>query len=227
MKTTLNKEYALRFLGVTALFLALSGWFLYDGLIGYPQENEQVKPVATELALQGKTPEEWMNTAKTGTEPLVEAFRAKGLETPSKYTDTFKSWININDKRAKDIECAKRVLMEPVHSRDDIVAQFVSAGIGIAAAALLLVIVFVRKLTHYTLDERALIVGFGAKTTAYPLDTLRSIDASQWKSRGILRVTFEAGTVKLDAWHHTGVKDIAQKLFEVAGIDLEAQPQNA
>ncbi len=227
MTTTINKEYALRFLGVAVLFLALSGWFLYDGFIGYPQENARVKPVATELSLQGKTPEDWMNTAKTGTAPLVEAFREKGLETPAKYTDTFNSWLNTDNPSGKDPKAASSVLLQPVHSDDDILAQFVSAGIGLAAAALLLVIVALRKLTCYTLEEDALTVRIVSKVTTYPLASLKTIDASQWKSRGILRATFEQGQVKLDAWHHKGVKEIAEKLFDAAGIDPEAQPKDA
>ncbi len=227
MTTTINKEYALRFLGVTALFLALSGWFLYDGFIGYPQENAQVKPVAAALAIQDKTPEDWMNTAKTGTEPIVEAFREKGLEVPAKMTDTFKSWLNTNHPDAKRVEAARAVLLQPVHSADDILAQFISAGIGIAAAMALLVVVLMRKVTRYTLEGETLTVTFAKKSTAYPLNTLQTLDLSQWKSRGILRAKFDGGLVKLDAWHHAGIKDIAQKLFEVAGVDPEAQPKEA
>lgn len=40
MQLTLNREYATRHLGVALLFLALCGWFLYDGLIAYPQHDE-------------------------------------------------------------------------------------------------------------------------------------------------------------------------------------------
>ncbi len=221
MTTTLNKEYALRFLGVAVLFLALSGWFLYDGFIGYPRKNAEVKPVATALALQEKTPEDWMNTAKTGTAPLVEAFREKGLDVPAKYTDAFNSLLNTNHPDAKNPKVAQAILLQPVYTENDILAQFISAGIGLAATALLLVIVCVRKVTRYTLEGETLTVSFMGKSTDYPLNTLRTIDLSQWKSRGILRVQFEQGIVKLDAWHHAGVRAIADRLFEVAGVEAE------
>lgn len=35
-RLTLNREFAVRHLGVAALMLGLSGWFGYDGLVKYP-----------------------------------------------------------------------------------------------------------------------------------------------------------------------------------------------
>ncbi len=40
MKLTVNREFALRHLGVAALFLGLCGWFLYDGLVTYPRMDD-------------------------------------------------------------------------------------------------------------------------------------------------------------------------------------------
>ena len=74
------------------------------------------------------TPTDWMNTAKTGTAPLVEAFQTAGLTAPSKYSDTFNSWIRAGDARANDVEMARAVLTKPVHSAEDIRAQFVSGS---------------------------------------------------------------------------------------------------
>lgn len=36
MRLKLNKEFALRHLGVAALMAALGGWFAYDGYVAYP-----------------------------------------------------------------------------------------------------------------------------------------------------------------------------------------------
>ncbi len=213
MIATINKEYALRFLGVALLFLAFTGWFLYDGIIGYPQENARVKPVAEALAKQGLTAEDWMNTIKTGTSPLVEGFRAAGMNAPAKISDTYGSWMNTQDPRARDKEAATAVLLQPIHSENDILAQFVSAGIGLFAALLLIVIVSIRYLTRYTLEKDVLTVSFGRSSTAYPLHTLTELDDTQWKTRGILKVHFQHRIVTLDAWHHSGVKAIAEALL--------------
>jgi hypothetical protein len=212
LSTVINREYAIRFLGVAILFIALSGWFLYDGVIGYPQKNEAIAPIATTLSQREFTAADWMNTAKTGTAPLTEAFQAAGLQVPAKYSDTFNSWIRAGDKRAEDITLAQEVLKMPVYSADDIKAQFVSAGIGVLAAFGLLGLLAFRFVTRFTLDDVALTVLIGKQSRTYLLTDLERIDNSQWEKRGIAKVIFKNGIVVLDAWHHTGIRDIVARL---------------
>lgn len=212
MMTTLNREYALRFLGVAVLFLGLSGWFLYDGLIGYPQKNAQVAPVAEALAQKNLPAIDWMNEVKTGTAPLVEAFRQAEVAVPSKLTDTFMSWIRADDPRAKDPAFAAAVLRKPLYSGEDIRTQFISAGIGVIASALLLCIVVWRFFTRFTLDETALTCRTLLGTGTYPLADLVSLDDSQWEKRGIFKATFRTAAVTLDAWHHAGIRPIVEAL---------------
>ena len=40
-KLTLNREFALRHLGVALLMLGLSGWFAYDGYVAYPEHDDE------------------------------------------------------------------------------------------------------------------------------------------------------------------------------------------
>ena len=40
MKLQLNREFAMRHLGVAVLMAGMCGWFLYDGAIAYPQKDE-------------------------------------------------------------------------------------------------------------------------------------------------------------------------------------------
>lgn len=213
LSTTINRDYAVRFLGVAILFMALAGWFLYDGKIGYPQENERVAPVAMALSAQPLAAADWMNTAKTGRAPLVEAFEKAGLTLPSKYRDTFQSWISAGDPRATEIEAAQMVLQQPVHREEDIRAQFVSAGIGLLAAFGLLGLLSIRLLTRFELSENTLTLFFGKKRQDFALDSLQKVDTTQWEKRGILKVTFASGSVTLDAWHHAGIRPIAEKLI--------------
>ena len=59
MKLQLNREYATRHLCVAILFLALGGWFVYDGAVQWPAENrvwEQQSGTTVEDALK-KHPE--------------------------------------------------------------------------------------------------------------------------------------------------------------------------
>lgn len=39
-KLVLNREFAVRHLGVALLMLGLSGWFAYDGYVAYPKHDE-------------------------------------------------------------------------------------------------------------------------------------------------------------------------------------------
>lgn len=214
ISTTLNREYALRFLGVAFLFLALSGWFLYDGHIGYPQKNAQVAPVAEACAQKNLPAIDWMNTAKTGKAPLIEAFETANVPFPSKLSDTFMSWIRADDPRAKDPEIAAHVLRQPLYSAEDIHTQFVSAGIGVIACAFLLCILGWRFLTRITLDGETLTCTAPNGTRSFTLDAITTVDDSQWKKRGILKVTAKNGSVTLDTWHHTGARAIAEAILE-------------
>lgn len=213
LTTSLNREYAARFLGVAALLLAFAGWFLYDGLIGYPAENDRVAPVAERLAAEEHTAAEWMNTQQTGVAPLVEAFQQAGVKPPAKITDTFNSWISINDPEKDSVEAAQRVLRTPPHSADSITTQFISAAISALAGLALIFLVLLRWKTRITLDDDTLTVTTFGYTARHALADLKSVDDAQWEKRGILRLTFPSGTVTLDAWHHTGVRPLAERLL--------------
>lgn len=218
MMTVINKEYALRFVGVAALLLAFSGWFVYDGAVGYPGENARVAPVAEKLAARGLSPADWMNTARTGTAPLAEAFRAEGFENPpAKIADTFSSMIGIQDPRAQQPEVAAAVFAQPIHTDDDIRAQFVSAAISLGFAVLLLAIVAYRAGIRFEFDGACLRRTAFGKTAEWSLSDLTAVDDRQWKKRAVLRVAFRSGTVTLDAWHYAGIRPIASALLKAAG----------
>ncbi len=213
----LNKEYAKRFVGVALLLIAFAGWFLYDGAIGYPEKNAKVAPVAAVLANRNLSPAEWMNAAKTGTAPLVAAFREAGFDQPpTKITDAFSSMLSINDPAAQQPEVAKAILLRPLYSQDDILAQYVSASISLAFAALLIAIVLWRARLHYRLDEKCLSIVLKNDSVHYPLERLYDVDDAQWHKRGILRVRFkDAPAVTLDAWHYANMRPIAEHFLSL------------
>lgn len=221
LATRINREYALRFLGVALLFIAFAGWFLYDGVWGYPRENAAIAPIAADLAKQSApeaaqpmTANDWMNDAKTGTAPLVAAFQSAGLTPPAKYADTFTSWIRARDPRAQAPEAAHAILSQPLHSEDDIRTQFISAAISLIAALVLLLIVLHRFLTTFRLDDLTLTHTFAGRTTTYPLRELIAIDDSQWGKRAIAKVTFaNRPPLTLDAWLHAGLRPIHDALL--------------
>ena len=40
---------------------------------------------------------------------------------------------------------------------------------------------------------------------------IKSVDDSQWKKKGILKLDTKFGHITLDAWHHTGVEEFREK----------------
>lgn len=213
--THVNKEYFYRFIGVTLLFFVFSGWFVYDGLIGYPTTNATVKPIAEELLIpKDLTPEEWIDPSQTGTSPLDTIFQQHAIKTPSKYSDAFHSWVRANDPRAKDLKAAKETFTRPIYSEEDIHTQFVSAVIGAIAALSFLLVALWRKLTTFIYDGETITHKIAKKTIAtYALQDLTAVNRSDWEKRGILKLTFnKTQRLTLDAWHHTGVKAIEKEL---------------
>ncbi|HIV09575.1 MAG TPA: hypothetical protein IAC79_05645 [Candidatus Spyradenecus faecavium] len=216
LTTSLNRDYALRFLGVAVLLAAFAAWFLYDGLVGYPAENDRVRPVAERLAQEDRTAAEWMNVEKTGVAPLVEAFRQAGVKPPAKLTDTFSSWISVGDPDKDSVEAARAVLLTPPHNADSIRTQFISAAISLLAALALALLVLLRWRTVFVLDDEALTITRFGQATRHPLAGLKAVDDSQWEKRGILRLTFADGAVTLDAWHHANVRALAARFLPKA-----------
>ncbi len=214
LATSINREYALRLVGVTLLFWVLSGWFLFDGAYGYPQENAKVTPVFQSLAKQELTATDWMNTAKTGVAPLVEAFRKAGLNVPKKITETFQSWERANDPRAHSITAAQQMFLSPLYDAEAIRTQFISAAIGFLAGVGLLGLLLIRLMTRFEWDGVALSRYTLGKTRTFPRKELRHVDDSQWHHRGILKLCFEHGSVTLDAWHHAGIRPIAEVFLQ-------------
>jgi hypothetical protein len=55
-------------------------------------------------------------------------------------------------------------------------------------------------------------MAIGKQSRRYLLSELREVDLRQWEKRGIAKVIFANGTVVLDAWHHTGIREIVARL---------------
>lgn len=56
----------------------------------------------------------------------------------------------------------------------------------------------------FEFDESA----FTCNGVTRPIDSIASVDRSQWEKKGILRVD----GIKLDAWHHVGVREFEKRL---------------
>ena len=147
----LNREFAMRHLGVALLMAGLCGWFIVDGAIVYPQKDDAYFETELHTQKQRAIDRQFQFAALTGLAALVIAFGV---------------WRN----RRRTLEW------------DD-----------------------VQMCGSLT----------GGKPLAF--SDVADVDASRWESKGILTVHAKDGRqMTLDAWHHTGVKELAEKLLPPA-----------
>lgn len=147
MKLKLNREFAIRHLFVTALLLAMGGWFAYDGYVTYPS----------------MTPE-----------ALYE---------------------KIEHSQPASHEAAVKVYENAIPRQK----QFM--GLCIVGALIVGLGVLKAWRVSFEYDE----AGFVWNGRRMALSDIESVDESQWKKKGILKVKTCCGRITLDAWHNTGV----------------------
>lgn len=224
IKTSLNREYAIRFFGVAALFIAFAGWFFYDGKWGYPAENEAVRPICEKLTKKNLTAEEWMSTEKYGISQLDYAFQQHQQDAPSFYKDVFQSAIREEKEEVKERAWANYVLSMPVHSPDKIHEQFVSAIVALFAAFIFCMIPLYRQRKTFSYDgEHLRLFIADEEKAAYPIADISTVDRSQWTKRGILKLQMKDSTIiTLDAWHYKGIQAIEKLLPKTEGTQPTA-----
>lgn len=54
--------------------------------------------------------------------------------------------------------------------------------------------------------------GFSVDGKRHAYGEIKAVDRSQWEKKGIARISGEGFSVKLDAWHHVGVKEFMAKI---------------
>lgn len=214
IKTSLNREYAIRFFGVAALFVAFAGWFFYDGKWGYPAENEAVRPICEKLVKKNLTAKEWMSTEKYGISQLDYEFKQQNAEAPSFYKDAFQSAIREQKEIINDRRWARAVLSTPLHTPDKIQEQYVSALVSLFAAFIFCMIPLYRQRKSFLFDGETLRFYVGeVERAVYLVSEMEKVDRSQWEKRGILKIQMkDASVVTLDAWHYKGVQAIEKLL---------------
>jgi len=141
MKLTLNREYAIRHLGVAALFLGLAGWFLYDAVFVYPN-----------------------------------------LPTDGEHHTT-------------------------VEFQYSFAAFLAFAAIVIAGR------VWANWRTRIVAWDEARMWGPGVGAPL-AFSEIVGVEDAQWEKKGVIVFLAKDGRrVKLDAWHHTGVKELVAKIL--------------
>ena len=88
--------------------------------------------------------------------------------------------------------------------RQKIKSQYGFAVLCLVAAALIGINISAAAFFRFEYDEKSFVYDGRRRM----LSEVKSVDRSQWKKKGILKLVLEDGTkVVLDAWHHLGVKE--------------------
>lgn len=235
----INMDYLWRTALFSLVFAGWGAWSLYDGLVTYPNFNQE-HDYETYVELRQKCEKEALTNNAEAVQSPYERRDAIHKLWATKYRQRFlrhletTDWWKSYEQAARTDEGAPRrgaealsQLEHDFHSDWDIRAQYFMAivclPLGLSVAFALL-----RNLTRsFRADDEGL-HGFGA--TTIPYEAVREIDRAKWQRKGIAKVIVdtEKGTEKLtlDEWKFKGAADILAAIEEKRpDLAPEEEPQ--
>lgn len=218
VEAKLNREYALRILGIGALMIGMCVWSLYDGMVAWPRHNRDLDRVRPALLATHLTAEAWVAREDDGGFPLKAVFVENGLDVPSKLIKKLgelKVSPSASDKTLLYEMQAKRVqkIFEgPVYGPHDLQTQFVQAAVTLVLGLLALLAVGLKARKRYCADETGLCgSGFGGQTIPY--GEIVRIEWAKWDEKGIVTLAVKSGARHtLDGWHFSGITGIVEEI---------------
>lgn len=115
-----------------------------------------------------------------------------------------------DERRAKD--------QLPPHAPYKINEQFYQAGVLALAALVIAGLVWLEARKTLAWDEKEM-NGSLTRDKPLPFAAIKSCDWSKWESKRIVTVHAADGrAVKLDAWHHAGVTELAKSLPDLPQV---------
>lgn len=228
----LNREYALRMLGVGVLMFGMCVWSLYDGNVGWPRYNGSLERVRSTLLATNLTAEAWLEQDDAGLAPIDAVFQSAGLKTPPKLVKKIGELkipgkatdrVPLYEAQAKHL---RSLLEMPVYSAHDLQTQTVQAVITLFFGGLACLSVAVKSKRRFVADAGGLHgSGFGGKAIAFA--DIARIDWSKWDEKGIVRLTVKSGqTYTLDGWHFSGMPGLVEEIKRQRP-DLDAEVPRA
>jgi len=216
----LNREYAFRILGVGAMMVGICLWSIYDGAKAYPKVNTALESVRQELLTTNLTVTAWLDRDEDGKTPLDLLFAKEGASAPSKLVKKMgelklsKELANDTAAREAQAKHLTDLFKKPVYSEQDLTTQFVQAGITLVFGLLAFGVIAFRATRQFSADEQGLSgTGIGSQTLDYT--DIVSVDWSQWKEKGIVRlVCANNKKLTLDGWHYAGITQLVEEIVK-------------
>ena len=228
----LNREYALRILGVGALMFGMCGWSLYDGNVAWPRQNRTLERARTMLLATRLTAEAWIESNESGQSPIDDIFRKVDAKTPAKLMkkigelklpESAENRAALHEAQTKQLNT---VFNSDVYSAHDLQTQTVQAIFTFVMGALAWFSVALKARKRFFADEAGMRgSGFGDGTIAY--GDIAQIDWSKWDEKGIVVLTLKSGQrLRLDGWHFAGMTGVVDQIKQHRP-DLDAAAKKA
>ncbi len=216
----LNREYAVRILGVGALMAGMCVWSLYDGRVAWPRQNRHMEAVRPSLLVTNLTAEAWLARDEDRGSPLENAFSARGFKVPSKLVKRLGELrvpgtaADRGAVRAAQAERVRKVLEIPVYSAHDLQTQFVQAAVTLALGLCAFLAVGLKARRRYFADDEGL-GGSGLGGQRVPYAAISRIEWAKWDEKGIVTLTLSSGARHtLDGWHFAGMTGIVNEILK-------------
>ena len=218
----INREYALRILGIGALMVGICVWSLYDGSVAWPQCNQDMEKVRPMLVGTNLTAEAWLAREDDGGASLLDAaFAAQGVaKAPSKLVRKIgelrlpDSTPDRDAARAAQIEQVHKTFEKPVYNEHDLQTQFVQATVTLLLGLWAFAVVGLKARKRFIADGNGLSGnGIGARPIAYA--DIQSIDWEKWDEKGIVKLALKTGgRLTLDGWHFAGITGVVDEIVK-------------
>ena len=217
----INREYALRIIGVGALMVGICLWSLYDGMVAWPRYNQQMELVRPMLVGTNLTAEAWLaQDEDSRTSHLDSIFAAQNVKAPSKLVRKLGE-LRLSDSvpdrdaaRVAQLEQVHKLFEKPVYSDHDLQTQFVQATITLLLGLWAFAVVGLKARKRFAADDNGLGGnGIGTRPVAY--GDIQAVDWSKWDEKGIVKLALKTGgRLTLDGWHFAGITGIVDEIVK-------------
>lgn len=213
----LNREYALRFLGVGLLMWGVAAWSVYDGTAAWPRANRRMEAARPDLLATNLTADAWLDT-DGGPSPLDAVFAKQGAKPPSKLLKKINGLrlpkgigVNRDELVGEYAKGLRDLFQEPLYTQHDLSGQAVQAAATFLLGLLAALCVAGKAGKRFRADAEGLHGnGFGGDIAYAAIDR---VDWTQWDEKGIAVLHLAGGRrVKLDAWHFAGISGIVDEI---------------
>ena len=217
----INREYALRIIGVGALMVGICLWSLYDGMVAWPRCNQEMEQVRPMLVGTNLTAEAWFAQEEEGSNSLLaKTFATQNVKPASKLVRKLGE-LRLSDSvpdrdaaRAAQLEQVHKLFEKPVYSDHDLQTQFVQATITLLLGLWAFAVVGLKARKRFVADDNGL-SGNGIGTQPIAYGDIKTIDWAKWDEKGIVKLTLNTGgRLTLDAWHFAGIKGIVDGIVK-------------